>query len=54
LMLNWWVSEMVAAREERTAVAGFELSARRASRFCTCRQLLQTCDEWLVVPWGPP
>ena len=33
LMLNCWVSEMVAAREERTAVAGFELRASRASRF---------------------
>lgn len=34
LMLNLWVSEIVAAREERTEVAGFELRARRASRFC--------------------
>jgi hypothetical protein len=32
-MLNWWVSEIAAAREERTVVAGFELRARRASRF---------------------
>lgn len=31
--MKCWVSEMVAARDERTDVAGFELRARRARRF---------------------
>jgi hypothetical protein len=33
LMLNFWVSEMVADREDKTALAGFELRAARARRF---------------------
>ena len=33
LMLNFWVSEMTADREERTALAEFELRAARARRF---------------------
>ena len=33
LMLNLCVSSMVAAREERTALAEFELRAARARRF---------------------
>lgn len=39
LILNWCVSEIVAARDESTAVAGFELKARRARRFCNLDQL---------------
>jgi hypothetical protein len=33
LMLNFWVSEMVADREERTALAELELRAASARRF---------------------
>jgi hypothetical protein len=33
LMLNFWVSEMAADREERMALAEFELRAARARRF---------------------
>lgn len=33
LTLNWCVSDMMAARDERIAVAGFELRASRARRF---------------------
>jgi hypothetical protein len=33
LMLNFWVSEMAADREDRTALAGLELRAARARRF---------------------
>lgn len=33
LMLNLWVSAMVAEREERMALAGLELRAARARRF---------------------
>jgi hypothetical protein len=33
LMLNFWVSEMVAEREDRTLLAGFELRAASARRF---------------------
>jgi hypothetical protein len=33
LMLNFWVSEMTADREESTALAGLELRAARARRF---------------------
>jgi hypothetical protein len=34
LMLNFWVSAIVADREESTALAGLELRAARARRFC--------------------
>jgi hypothetical protein len=33
-ILKFWVSAMVAEREERTALAEFELRAARARRFC--------------------
>ena len=33
LMLNFWVSEMVAEREDRTLLAGLELRAASARRF---------------------
>jgi hypothetical protein len=32
-MLKFWVSEMAAEREERTALAGFDERAARARRF---------------------
>lgn len=54
LMLNCWVSEMVAAREDKTAVAGFELRARRARRFCIHHQPYSSSNRWSTVPWDPP
>jgi hypothetical protein len=47
LMLKFWVSEMIAEREESTAFAELELRAARARRFYSY-QRLKRMERWLL------
>jgi hypothetical protein len=53
LILNFWVSDMAADRDERTAFAALELSAARARRFCH-GQLLNSEGKPRGLPLGLP
>lgn len=53
LMLNFWVSDMAAEREERTALAEFELRAARARRFYSYQHQTEYRGSWML-PLGPP
>jgi len=52
-MLNFWVSDMAAEREERTALAEFELRAARARRFYSYQHQTEYRGSWML-PLGPP
>ena len=53
LMLKFCVSAMVIEREERTALAGLELRATRASRFCAwCKCTVGEID-FVYPPYHP-